>query len=68
MPAKRMITGIAGSVFILGIVGLGPLLIWSAVLATWAICRDLCAMIADSTKHLHLSDRSHGNRYHPNGG
>jgi hypothetical protein len=55
-----MTTGIAGSVFILGIVTLVPLLIWSALLAVGAMFRDVRALIAHCPKQ--LSDRSHVGR------
>jgi hypothetical protein len=55
-----MTTGIAGSVFILGIVTLVPLLIWSALLAVGAMFRDVRALIAYGPKQ--LSDRSHVGR------
>jgi hypothetical protein len=60
MPAKHVITGIAGSVFVLGVVTLVPLLIWSVVLAVAAMFRDVPALIARSAKL--LFHRSHVRR------
>jgi hypothetical protein len=60
MPAKHMTTGIIGSVFILGVVALVPLLMWSALLAVAAICRDVRDLIAHTVRH--LSHRLHVGR------
>jgi hypothetical protein len=57
MPVKRMTTGIVGSVFVLGVLTLAPLLIWSALLAVGAMFRDVRALIVHSIKH--LSHRLH---------
>jgi hypothetical protein len=57
MIARRTSTGIAGSVFILGVVGLVPLFTWSALLAVVAMFGDACVIVAQSVRRLH---RFHG--------
>jgi hypothetical protein len=52
-----MTAGMAGSVFALGMVGLLPVLAWSALLVLVAMLRDLSALIAHSAKS--LFHRSH---------
>ena len=58
MPATRISPGVAGSVFILGVVGLVPLLVWSALLLVAAMIFDVRTMITHSVIHVHLSHRS----------
>jgi hypothetical protein len=53
MRAKPISTGITGAVFILGVVGLVPILIGSTLFAVGAMVRDVCTLIAHSFKHLH---------------
>lgn len=57
MASRHMTAGMAGSVFALGMVGLLPVLAWSALLVLVAMLRDLSALIAHSAKS--LFHRSH---------